>query len=172
MEIAGLDKNLETLSYFQYLNLQWKRRYYEPGSFSMRILAADYDPRVKFLYTPDRPEVGMVEKVDYERTAQGEFVQLSGSFLEALYNRIYAYPHIKGKHTLAQLLAYANHPWYALDLYTVQPDAGAFAATEVDVSWQNDTITDCLYSTLKTLELSWRFVLDPNTGVLAMRVWQ
>ena len=37
MEIAGLDKNLETLSYFQYLNLQWKRRYYEPGSFSMRI---------------------------------------------------------------------------------------------------------------------------------------
>ena len=35
----------------QYLNLQWKRRYYEPGSFSMRILAADYDPRVKFLYT-------------------------------------------------------------------------------------------------------------------------
>ena len=124
MEIAGLDKNLETLTYFQYLNLQWKRRYYEPGSFSMRILAADYDPRVKFLYTPDRPEVGMVEKVDYERTAQGEFVQLSGSFLEALYNRIYAYPHIKGKHTLAQLLAYANHPWYALDLYTVQPDAG------------------------------------------------
>lgn len=63
MEIAGLDKNLETLTYFQYLNLQWKRRYYEPGSFSMRILAADYDPRVKFLYTPDRPEVGMVEKV-------------------------------------------------------------------------------------------------------------
>lgn len=57
MEIAGLDKNLETLTYFQYLNLQWKRRYYEPGSFSMRILAADYDPRVKFLYTPDRPEV-------------------------------------------------------------------------------------------------------------------
>ena len=172
MEIAGLDKNLETLTYFQYLNLQWKRRYYEPGSFSMRILAADYDPRVKFLYTPDRPEVGMVEKVDYERTAQGEFVQLSGSFLEALYNRIYAYPHIKGKHTLAALLAYANHPWYALDLYTVQPDAGAFAATEVDVSWQNDTITDCLYSTLKTIELSWRFALDPNTGVLAMRVWQ
>lgn len=43
MEIAGLEKNLETLTYFQYLNLQWKRRYYEPGSFSMRILAADYD---------------------------------------------------------------------------------------------------------------------------------
>ena len=133
----------------------------------MRILAADYDPRVKFLYTPDRPEVGMVEKVDYERTAQGEFVQLSGSFLEALYNRIYAYPHIKGTYTLAALLDHVlNHPgqWYTLDLYAPQPDATAFDETEVDVSWQNDTITDCLYSTLKTLELSWRFVLDPDTG--------
>ena len=141
----------------------------------MRILAADYDPRVKFLYTPDRPEVGMVEKVDYERTAQGEFVQLSGSFLEALYNRIYAYPHIKGTYTLAALLDHVlNHPgqWYTLDLYAPQPDATAFDETEVDVSWQNDTITDCLYSTLKTLELSWRFALDPDTGKVLLRIWQ
>lgn len=175
MEIAGLDKNLETLTYFQYLNLQWKRRYYEPGSFSMRILAADYDPRMKFLYTPDRPEVGMVEKVDYERTAQGEFVQLSGSFLEALYNRIYAYPQIKGKYKLSVLLDHVlNHPgeWYTLDLYAPQPDRTAFDDTEVDVAWKNDTITECLYSTLKTLELSWRFVMDPNTGKVMLRIWQ
>ena len=116
MEIAGLNKDFQTLTHIQYLNLQWKRRYYEPGSFSMRILANDFDPNVKFLYTHERPEVGMVQKVDYERTAQGEFVQLSGCFLESLYNRIYAYPHIKGRMSLMALLAYANHPWYTLDL--------------------------------------------------------
>lgn len=172
MEIAGLNKDFQTLTHIQYLNLQWKRRYYEPGSFSMRILANDFDPNVKFLYTHERPEVGMVQKVDYERTAQGEFVQLSGCFLESLYNRIYAYPHIKGRMSLMALLAYANHPWYTLDLYTVHPDTGTFGAVEVDVSWQNDTITDCLYSTLKTLELSWRFELDQSTGALNMRIWQ
>lgn len=175
MDVIGLDKSLQTLTYHQYLNLQWKRRYFEPGSFSMRIMAKDYDERVKFIYTPERPEVGLVEKVEYERTAKGEFVQVSGSFIETLYNRIYAYPHIKGKYKLKDLLNhFLNHPgeWYTLDLYNVQPDTTEFDDTEVDVSWKNDTITDCLYSTLKTLELSWRFVLDVNTGDIKLRIWK
>lgn len=139
----------------------------------MQILARDYDPNVKYVVASGRPEIGMVEKVEYKREIKGEFVQLSGMFLENLYNRIYAYPHIQGKYTLRGLLErITSSSWYKLDLYSFTIPQTPFDDIEVDVSWKNETITDSLYATLKTLEMSWGIVYDTEAKSLAIRLWK
>ena len=60
-EVLCLNENLESLGYLKYINLQWNRRYYECGDFSVQILAENYDAEVRYLYRPERDEVGMLE---------------------------------------------------------------------------------------------------------------
>lgn len=42
MELAFLDKDFNLIKYFNYINLQWIRRYYEPGQFMVQIPADQY----------------------------------------------------------------------------------------------------------------------------------
>ena len=37
MQLLALDEEFNPIGYFGYINLQWIRRYYEPGEFSVQI---------------------------------------------------------------------------------------------------------------------------------------
>ena len=86
MQLLALDANFAPVLYLPFFNLQWNREYYEIGQYSVQIAAADYSPDMAYLYTPDRPETGIIQKVELTDTVKGRFIQLSGYFLEAILN--------------------------------------------------------------------------------------
>lgn len=184
MDILGLDKDFAPVDYLRYLNLQWKRRYYEPGQFSAQILADDFDPSVRYLYAPERPEMGIAEKVQLTHEVKGDFLQISGTFMESVLNRCYAYPHITGEFSLYALgrnfiedRSTQDAPvrpdwWYRLEEFGITVDAATPRNITVNVDWQDEPLGECAYSTLKTLEMSQRIAYNPDTGKLTWLPWQ
>lgn len=92
-EVMGLDKDFNLVSLLRYSNLQWRRKFYEAGSFSIQIPLEQYDPAIKFIYSKDRPEVGEICQVNYMDKDGRRTFALSGYFLENQLNRRVAYPH-------------------------------------------------------------------------------
>lgn len=74
-----------------YTSLMWNRKYYECGDFLMEVPANVYDPSWAYIYTEERPETGIIQKVEYSDTSQVaggvDTVILSGFFMEYNLNR-------------------------------------------------------------------------------------
>ena len=68
MELAFLDKDFNLIKYFNYINLQWIRRYYEPGQFMVQIPADQYVTGAEYVFNSSRPALGMLQKFEYART--------------------------------------------------------------------------------------------------------
>lgn len=88
----ALDTNYELIGLIRSTNLQWSRKYYESGTFSLQIPLEQYDSNVAYIYTKDRPEMGIVTQVNYVDTKGYRNVQLSGYFLENELNSMIVYP--------------------------------------------------------------------------------
>lgn len=93
LEVFALDRNMNRVTgTIPYTSLTWERRYYEPGEFSMSVLSSVYDPSWAYIYTYDRSEMGMVQKVEYDDTTPGpngeDIVTVSGFFMEEWLNRL------------------------------------------------------------------------------------
>lgn len=91
IEVFALDEkmNRATLS-IPYNSLEWHRCYYECGDFTLEVPADIYDPSWKYIYTDDRPETGIIEKVTYTddpKYGNVDTVVLKGRFLESIMNR-------------------------------------------------------------------------------------
>lgn len=84
--IIALDKDFNIVSLLRYTNLQWRRKYHEPGSFSVEIPIDQYRTDIRYIYTKDRPEVGEVSQVNYLTNQGYKRVSMSGYFLEAELN--------------------------------------------------------------------------------------
>ena len=79
-----------------YFNLQWNRKYYESGDFSVQLKASDYDRswdafvvkseanEEKFGAQYGHFEVGMILKTSFTESANGTYVELSGFMLDKL----------------------------------------------------------------------------------------
>lgn len=80
--IKCLNKFGEEVKMIDFVELQWSRKYFECGSFVLYMAAKDYDPNVKYIQCIGRPETAMVQKVVYEEKNNGEFVTLSGFFID------------------------------------------------------------------------------------------
>lgn len=172
MELVGLDASYQPIGYINYINLQWNRRYYETGSWTAQILESDYDPRIVYVYSPDRPEFGLVQKMTSQKNIKGRFVLLSGLFIEGIFNRQIVFPHIEGTFTLPELANYyLAKSWYKPDLYELTADPDNPTDT-VTVKWERGMLGDYIYDTLKTLEYSHRIVFDPDTLQFTYKIWQ
>lgn len=89
--VIALDKNYQIVSLLRYTNLQWSRKYYEPGFFSLEIPLEQYKANYKYIYTKDRPEMGIISQVNYINKNGYKSINLSGYFLENELNRRVAY---------------------------------------------------------------------------------
>lgn len=65
-----------------WIELQWNRRYYSAGDWVLYMPARIYNPDWKYIQIQDRPEWGMVQKWQFEKKAEGDFMTLSGFFTE------------------------------------------------------------------------------------------
>lgn len=82
IRLCGLDKHFDLVKTIKYINLQWVRRYYAFGEYSVQIPASQYDERIAYIYTPDRPELGIVQQSVLTQSVFGDLLQLSGYFYE------------------------------------------------------------------------------------------
>lgn len=90
--VVGLDPGYNIVNLLRPTNVQWSRKYHEPGTFSIQIPLDQYDPNIKFIYTKDRPEMGRVIHVNYMSQQGYRYMQVSGYFEENELNRHVAYP--------------------------------------------------------------------------------
>ena len=172
IDLMGLDENFLPVAYIPFVNLQWNRRYYEVGKFTVQIRAEDYDQRIKYVFTHQRPELGIVERIETQQNVKGHFVLLSGRFFESVLNRRLAFPNFDKNYAMNALVdRFINHEWYKNRKYNilVAPD---IPTDVVEVKWVNDPIGECMYGTLETLEMSQRIEFDPDALTLTYRVWQ
>ncbi len=183
LDVIALDQDFSPLSFLPYLNLQWRRRYYEAGQFVVQILAKDYDSRMKYVYAPTRPELGIIHKVSLSRELTGDFVQLSGRFMESVLERCYAYPPIVGTYSLYELgkqfiedrptpTADVSDWQYRLEEYDLTVSPNVPDDVTVSVDWQSEPLGTLAYTTLETLEMSQRILFDPLTNALTWETWQ
>lgn len=172
MQLLALDAGFQPLRYLNYFNLQWTREYYAVGQFSVQIAAADYPAGMAYLYTPDRPETGIVQKVELTETIKGRFVQLSGYFLEAILNDKVAYP---------TYYATGSIPASVVDMLRRYKDdiqllevADAPALHTENTSWQETggMLADVAYTKLQTVQMSLRCRYNYQTNTITAEVWQ
>ena len=93
LEVFAIDGKMNRCTgSIPYRSLIWTRRYCEPGEFSMVVPANVYDPSWRYIETDERPETGMIQKVEFNDDAQVfggiDSVTVSGFFLEATLNRV------------------------------------------------------------------------------------
>lgn len=90
--LIALDKEFNMITPLAPINVQWNRKYHEPGSFSIQLPLDQYSADMKYLYTKDRPEVGKITQKNYAEKNGFAYMQLSGYFLENELNRHVVYP--------------------------------------------------------------------------------
>lgn len=173
MQLLALDAGFQPVAYLPYFNLQWTREYYAVGQFSVQIAAADYLPAMAHLYTPDRPETGVIQKVELAETVKGQFVQLSGYFLESILNDKVVWPTYYANGPLPAAVA-AMLRQYKDDIPLLSIDDPPAAQAGSGVSWQETggQLADVAYTRLRTEECSLRCRYDYQTGTIAAQIWQ
>lgn len=172
MQLLALDKDFQNVAYLPYFNLQWTREYYEIGQFSVQIAVADYKPEMAYLYTPDRSETGIIQKVELTETIKGRFIQLSGYFLEALFNDKIVYPTYYATGAIpAAVVSMLRQYKDDIPLMTVA-DA---PSTQTDTTaWQETgtPLADAAYTRLQTVQHSLRCRYNYEANTITAEVWQ
>lgn len=91
LEVFAIDSQMNRATgSIPYTSLTWSRKYYECGQFSMTVPASVYDPSWAYIETDERPETGIVQKVQYTDDptyGNDDTVTISGFFLESIMNR-------------------------------------------------------------------------------------
>lgn len=94
LEVFVLDADFKRLTgSIPYDSLVWRRRYYGVGEFQMQVRSSLYSTEWAYVYCEDRPETGIIQKVEYDDTTAGprngeDTVLVSGFFLEEILNRL------------------------------------------------------------------------------------
>lgn len=170
MELIGLNAAFQPLRTLRCVNIQWNRRYYEAGEYQLQLRTKDWDPAVAYISTRDRPETGMVEKVETEHNLKGDFTLVSGYFLEGMFNWKVVYPRWQASGNLAAACRELVSAQMA-DTGLLVPDAenlGTDAACDV----LGDLLGDATYGMLKLQAFSQRITLDYQAETLSYSVWR
>lgn len=170
MELIGLDSSFQPVKTLPCINIQWNRRYYEAGDWQIQLRAQDWDTSIAYLYTHDRPETGIVQKIETEHTVKGDLVNASGFFLETMLNWKVTYPKVRSKGNISATCKTA-----VADLLE---DTGVTVPTQTDIGTtqtfksEGEFLGDALYAALKKQELSQRIRYDYDDSALYYEVWQ
>ncbi len=173
MELAFLDKDFNLIKYFNYINLQWIRRYYEPGQFMVQIPADQYANDATYVFNSQRPELGMIQKFEYARKSDGQLILLSGYFYEFKLNDKITYPRFRQSGNI-ETVARAIVEKYKDDIPLLEfADANTPLLGEgVAKQTTGDGLATVLYSLLKTQQMSYACVYDYVNQKIRFKVWQ
>lgn len=173
MNLALMDKDFNIIKYIKFINLQWNRRYYEPGEFSVQLPASEYDSQAVYLFTKDRPELGLIQKREYADGYDGEVIQLSGFFYEYKLNDKITYPRFQQTGNI-ESLARSIVSTYKDDipLLRLGPENSPLLGTSLTKETTGDGLASILYELLQTQELSYKLIYDYSENTMSFVVWQ
>ena len=170
MELLGLDSALQPVQTLRCIHIQWNRRYREAGDFLLQLRAEDFDSRIAYVYTDQRPETGMVQKLETEHTVKGDFVLVSGFFLEGMLNWKVLHPRAVATGNAAELcraLMRAHLPDTGVTVPDGQPMGGDAVLDVAD-----EPLGDATYALLRGQGLGQRIRLNYADATLRYEVWQ
>ena len=193
-DLLVLNKDFEIVTLLNYTLLQWSRKYYESGYFSVEIPVESYSSEFKYIYSKDRPEIGKIEQVNYYIQNGYKSVTLSGYFLENELNRrvVYQYatttnisnqPTWTIKSTNAEDLAFVFFNAFK-DLTFTQADGSTYS-TDLKISAGtsqsrgkasehtrgNESLGNKINTILKPSKMSYRINYDFDTSEQTFECW-
>lgn len=173
MEVYALDSDFQTVTVnVPYFNLQWNRKYYEAGDFSMEVDASYYDPSWAYIGTSERPELGMVQKIEYSSEGTAT-VQVSGFFYEKRLDDKVCYPRYVGNASTTEQACRSIISKYKEDIPIELAAANSpMLGDRTQSDFSDDDLGTKLYSILETRELSQRIEYDYENDRLIWSVWQ
>lgn len=170
MDLFFLDENFNQLNAVDYINLQWNRRYYECGQYSVQILAKDYQKSFRYAYRPSRKELGLVQQVQYTGKTNGEFVQISGFFLERILNDFIVYPTLHFNGNLGDC-ARKLLTDYCLSIPKLKIGNTNVPNTNITIQQTGAEASDQLYKILKEHELSYELYYNYINDNITFNIW-
>lgn len=191
--VMALDANYNIASNLRPTVIQWNRKYYEPGNFSIEIPIEQYYADYAYIYTKDRQEMGIISQVNYIDKNGYRAVNLSGYFLEDELNDRIVYK--KGIGNITSGPEWPNYAGNAEDvafayfeafkdvtftnssgeetqcLLDIESGECLSRGKESDHERTGDKLGSKIYSILKPSELSYRVTYDFEDNRKIFGVW-
>lgn len=79
-----LNKYGEEIEQIEVIEAVWTRKYHSVGEFCIYLSANYYKKEIKYIQNIGRPETGIVQKVVFEKKINGDFITLSGFFIDKM----------------------------------------------------------------------------------------
>lgn len=173
LDIYALNSNFEVIAVgIPYDNLQWNRKYYESGDFSMRVALSVYDSSWKYIGTKDRPELGMVQQVQLSGSSDLH-VQISGFFCEKMLDDKTIFPKYKTDVAKTETAIRDIFSRYKDDLpIGIEAANNPLLGDRTQLDFSDDELGKKLYSILETRQISYRVRYNYTTNRLNFGVWQ
>lgn len=171
MQLITLDNNVVvcgkmTLPYY---DLTWNRKYYETGQFSVQIKASDYVPEMAYIYTNERPELGMIQGIQY--SDDGHMIILSGFFYEKKLADKIIYPMFDQYGTRPKFVATAVGKFKA-DIPKLVVGAYEDVGESIQKQETGGTLEDMAHDTLMVDEKAYRCIYDFENDVITFDIYQ
>lgn len=171
ISLFGLNENFEIVGQLVPTNLQWNRKYYECGDFEMELPISQYDPSITYIYSKDRPELGVVNKQNLKYTSNRKQFLISGYFAENLLNNKCIYPQYIANGQEPNLVVENMVNKYKDDL-PIQVVATLESNEPIDIQYEGDLLGDKAFEILQPYEKSYRVMFDFLTNKFTFKVWQ
>lgn len=144
LEVFILDADFKRLTgSIPYDSLVWRRRYYGVGEFQMQVRSSLYSTDWAYVYCDDRPETGIIQKVEYDDTTEGprngeDTVIVSGFFLEEILNRLVFLVEESETQEIKHVVPKPTRLSVSKPEFKVDADGNYYTI------WKNGTINNCM----------------------------
>lgn len=165
-----LNKDFELLGELSPSNVQWNRKYYEFGDYSIVIPKNEYDINAKYIYRTDRKQLGIINKPAYDDS--NKYITLSGYFIEKKLNDKVIYPTFQGKGEVSSVCSNLFNQYkkdLPINIYAIQEMA---SNQDIDIQITGEELGTKLYSILQTQEMSFKVDYDFFTNSLTLRFYK
>lgn len=159
-----MDENFELLGEVIPSNVQWNRKYYEFGDYSIVIPSRQFDKNAKYIYRTDRKQLGIINKPSYDDSKK--YVTLSGYFVEKKLNDKIIYPVYRGSGEVSSVCSQIFNTYKDdLGIDIAGPQMMASGDT-IDIQITGEELGTKLFSILQTQEMSYKVNYDFVTNKL------
>ena len=172
MQLWALKEDYSISDIFAPLNVQWSRKYYEPGTFSIQIPYDQYNEDMVYVYRNDSDELGVIDDMQYTVSDQGlKAVQLTGKFLENELDDKVVVPDFNANGIIEdECVRMFNQ--YKADIPLLATAVSQGRGTHTDFVATSNGLATELYKALQSREYSFRVAYDYESNTKAFSIWQ
>lgn len=167
MELLLLDKDFNNLGQIAPTSIQWNRKYYEAGDFMVMIDTAQYNPNACYLYTNERPELGVISKVEYQ-VDKVATIQISGNFAEKILDDSVIYPTFYGNGPCGATCKTMVQQYAGMDVVA----EGAIPVGKVTFQETGAKLGSKIYEILSQFGCGYRVVYDFPKNLMKFETYQ